>query len=102
MAKYWDGGNQEFSRVGHFAAWAFSIVVPSDHVMPLPRVLVEAFVFFFFFLFSLFCMGFFFSLFFLFFSNNFLGGQVYYLVLGLIVRTSLHGTFVFSFFFFFS
>ncbi len=42
-----------------FAAWAFSTVVPSDHVMPLPRVLVEAFVFFLF------------SFFFFFLLNNF-------------------------------
>ncbi len=40
----------------HFDAWAFSIVVPNDHVIPLPRVLVEAFffLFLFFFLFSFF------------------------------------------------
>ncbi len=32
----------------HFVAWAFSIVVPNEHVIALPRVRVEAPFFFFF------------------------------------------------------
>ncbi len=33
----------------HFVAWAFSLVVPNEHVIALPRVLVEALYYFLFF-----------------------------------------------------
>ncbi len=44
----WQNTGPGILSVGHFVAWAFSIVVPNDHVIPLPRVLVKALFFFLF------------------------------------------------------
>jgi hypothetical protein len=106
----WQNTGAGILSVGHFVAWAFSIVVPNDHVIPLPRVLVKSFSFLFSFLnfnifnkknFKLRGRGALFSVrfdcvkisawdFFFFNFFFFMGGQVYCLVLGLIVRRSLH------------